>query len=172
MKMNPKTRVLHTSLKHISTYDENQVIIPDSIGIIVAQREDGYIVIESHIPCIGSSIIGDTSATPDTLSRLTRNQTIRIAKQCLKASKELIQHYERLKRLLGEGLEIDEPREVKATKWEEVPEVRQPVKISTHSLDKNRAKEGKKGVKLAKTPNKTPKTINLSKLQGMLGGDG
>lgn len=168
MKMNPKTHILHTSLKHISTYDEDQVIIPDSIGVIVAQREDGYIVIESHTPCIGSSIIGDTSATPETLSRLTRNQTIRIAKQCLKAGKELLEHYERLKGSLNDELEIDEPKEVKSTKWEEVSEA--PVKISTHStaLDKNHAKIGKKGAK----PAKTPKTINLSKLQGMLGGDG
>lgn len=163
MKMNSKTRILHTSLKHLSTYDEDQVIIPDSIGVIVSQREDGYIVVESHIPHIGSSIIGDTSATPETLSKLTRNQTIRIARQCLKASKELKEHYERLKELLEGGLEIEEAREVRD--GQRVVEV---VPSPSPSLDKNRAKEGKKTPK----PAKSSKTMNLSKLQGMLGGDG
>lgn len=170
MKMNPKTRILHTSIKPVLTYDEASVIIPDSIGIIVAQREDGYIVIESHTPCIGSSIIGDTSATPDTLSRLTRNQTIRIAKQCLKAGKELLQHYERLKGLLNDGLEIDEPKKMKDR--QRAMEVAPSPTASLPSLNKNRAKVGKKDAKPVKTPNKTSKTINLSKLQGMLGGDG
>lgn len=101
------TRVVYTSMRGVSAYDESQVIIPIGIGVKVTAEgygDSAIIRVETMTPCISNVHVGRTFEAKDGVTRkqidgLCKKKALKLAADCKKAAQELMEHYRYFKAL-------------------------------------------------------------------------